>query len=294
MTALNIRDEDLAYLRGSVVVLTGGSSGIGLATIELLIALGASVVSGDLSPSPVQHPRLSFHKTDVTAWHDLQALFAHAKQLHGRIHHVFANAGISGRMNYLEDRFDGSGSLLEPEHLTLDINLRAMINTCYLGLHYLRHQQPAGGSIVVTASGSSFQRFRVVDYATAKHGVLGFIRGLVPNLEKAGLPIRINGIAPSWTRTGLVPAGLLEAIGAQSQSAEVVARSVALLMADARRQGQLIWSDRGNYLEIEQPMLSFVVDILGGHEETADGIMDKIEAVIPNLGSRKTEGGVHQ
>ncbi|KAK0265055.1 hypothetical protein LTR29_003443 [Friedmanniomyces endolithicus] len=273
MTALTIEDKDIQSLTGKIVVLTGGSSGIGLATTQLLLKLGVSVISGDINPPPVEHDRLSFIKTDVTQWSDLVALFDHAKERHGRIDHALANAGVSGRADYLEDKFDESGKLLEPNHQTLDVNLKAVINTAYLGLHHFRHQEPAGGSIVLTASASSIQRFRIADYTTAKHGVLGFMRGMVPNLERSGLPLRINALAPGWTETGMVPKGVIEAAGQATQSPDVVARSVALLMADESYQGKLIYSNEGKYWEIEDAMLKTVVDIMGAND---DAVMDKV------------------
>ena len=213
------------------------------------------MANGDINPPPIEHERLAFVKTDVTQWAELRELFKHANKLHGRIDHVFANAGIAGRANYLEDRFDDHGELLEPSALTLDINLKAVINTCYIGLHYMRKQTRVGGSIVLTASGSSFQRFRVADYTTAKHGVLGFMRGMIPNLQAAELPIRINALAPSWTLTGLVPEAMVNAFGDAVQTPDVVARSAAVLMADKSRQGQMIYSVTGRFFEIEEGML---------------------------------------
>ncbi|KAK3069655.1 hypothetical protein LTR53_011835 [Teratosphaeriaceae sp. CCFEE 6253] len=295
MTALTISNEDIKSLAGKVIVLTGWcplpvidpapadaakvvrseQSGIGLATTELLLDLGATVVSGDVNPPPIEHSQLSYVKTNVTQWSDLVALFDRAKQRYGRIDHAFANAGISGRADYLADKFDDSGSLLEPNHQTFDVNIKAVVNTAYLGLHHMRHQEPAGGSIVLTASGSSFQRFRVADYTSAKHAVLGLQRGIVPNLEKSGLPLRMNSVAPSWTVTGLVPKALVEAAGHGTQTPDVVARSVALLMADASRQAQVIYSDRGKYMELEQAMLNTVADIV-----ESDGVDDIVEKMM--------------
>ncbi|KAK5146480.1 hypothetical protein LTR32_001938 [Rachicladosporium monterosium] len=228
MTALTIEDKNIQSLTGKIVVLTGGSSGIGLATTQLLLKLGASVVSGDINPPPVEHDRLSFIKTNVTQWSDLVALFDHAKERHGRIDHALANAGVSGRADYLEDKFDET---------------------------------------------SSIQRFRIADYTTAKHGVLGFMRGMVPNLERSGVPLRINALAPGWTETGMVPKGVIEAAGQATQSPDVVARSVALLMADEAYQGKLIYSNQGKYWEIEDAMLKTVVDIMGAND---DAVMDKV------------------
>lgn len=150
-----------------LIRIPGGSSGIGLATVNLLLSLGASVVSADLLP-PVEpvvvgSPAFTFIKTDVTEWSDLLALFERAKEIHGRIDHVYANAGISPRANYLSTEVDEKGRLKEPASLTLDVNLKGVINTATLGIYYMR-QQPEGGSVVISASVSSVQRFRAVDY----------------------------------------------------------------------------------------------------------------------------------
>lgn len=148
--------------------LLGGSSGIGLATVQLLLSLGASVVNGDINPPKegADHPSLIFQSTDVTKWSDLLALFKKAKEVHGRIDHVFANAGISIRADYLSTDLDENGDLKEPSFQSIDVNLRGAINTATLGVYYMRpEQQDGGGSIVITSSIASFQRFRAVDYS---------------------------------------------------------------------------------------------------------------------------------
>ena len=266
------------------LTLQGCSSGIGLASTELLLKLGAYVVGGDVNPTPTAHHNLSFVTTDTSSWKSLLALFKHAKGLHGRIDHVFSNAGISGRADYLAEKFDAEGELEEPTTLTFDINLRGMINTSYLGLYYMRHQEPAGGSIVCTSSASAFQRFRVCDYTSAKHGVLGWMRGIVPNIETAGLPIRVNSISPSWTITGLVPSHLVDKLkDVEWQGPDVVARSVAILMADESRQGQLIYSWGGKFMEVENAkFLPAAADIVGSENE--DKVIEQLHKMREDVG----------
>lgn len=266
--------------------IKGGASGIGLGTVKLLLDNHAYVVVGDLNTMPITHDRLTFLKTNVTAWADLSALFKLAKSKHSKIDHVFANAGISGRTTYLDERLDENGDLLEPNHLVYDINLKGVVNTVALAIHHMRRQD-SGGSIVLTASASSFQRFRVVDYATAKHGVLGLMRGLVPILLP-DIPIRINAIAPSWTTTGLVPEHVIESVvGIGTQPPAAVARSVAILMADRQRNGQLIYSVQGRYSEIESTMLKMAADIVGDPDE--DLVMAKLlEAAAGGLDLTQT------
>jgi len=259
MEQFTIQDSDYASLRGKVVVITGASSGIGLATAQLLLDVGASVVNGDILEPTFTHPNLSFIKTDVTSWPSQLALFAHAVQKHQRIDHVFANAGIGGRANYLESKFSESGELLEPSSATYDINLRGMINTAYLGLHHFRTQNPPGGSVVCTASASSFQGFSIADYGATKHGIWGFVRGVAAGLRSPQNPvagIRINAVGPDWTESGLVPRQFIEAAKLSAQGPEVVARKVALLFADEARQGQFVYSVDGKYYELESAVFA--------------------------------------
>lgn len=90
-----IHDSDLAALKGSVVVITGGSSGIGLAATKLLVGLGAKVVVGDVNECPEKSDHVTFVKVDVRDWQQQLAMFKKAIEVHGKIDHVFANAGTS-------------------------------------------------------------------------------------------------------------------------------------------------------------------------------------------------------
>ena len=60
--------------------------------------------------------------------------------------------------------------------------------------------------------------------------ILGLMRGLVGHLHPK-LPIRLNAVSPSWTDTGIVPRTFFESLGQPVQSPEIVARSIALLIA---------------------------------------------------------------
>jgi NAD(P)-dependent dehydrogenase (short-subunit alcohol dehydrogenase family) len=90
--------------------------------------------------------------------------FKAAEEQYGKIDHVFANAGIAPTINLLEDDLDEEGDLAPPNLRTVDVNLTGCLYTVKLGIHYLR-KNSAGGSIVITASASSFMRFPPVDYS---------------------------------------------------------------------------------------------------------------------------------
>ncbi|BAE62084.1 unnamed protein product [Aspergillus oryzae RIB40] len=217
MASLDIPHETLVKLKDKIILITGGSSGIGRATVELCLQLGAKAVIGDLSPPPSDlssTENLKFVKADTSSWDSLRNLFNEAVKTFGRIDHVFANAGIAPRTNFLDESLDENGELAPPDLKVLKVNLIGAIYTTRLAVHHFRkfaeqHNGIATGSVVFTASASSFQTFGAPDYATAKHGVLGLMRSLVGQLPGN---VRVNGIAPSWTTTGLVSADFLASL----------------------------------------------------------------------------------
>lgn len=99
----------------------------------------------------------------MTSWAQLTALFKQTKAQHARIDHVFLNAGLGPRTDYLATDVDENGDLREPSTALLDVSLKGVMNTGTLAIYYMR-QQPEGGSIVVNASVMGIQRCRAVDY----------------------------------------------------------------------------------------------------------------------------------
>lgn len=163
---------DASWLELTDLPAIGGSSGIGLATVKLLLSLGASVVSGDVNPPPASEsaetPAFLYVQTNVASWNDLTVLFKKAKEHFGRIDCIFANAGIGPRANYLALETDEQGNLKEPSHELMNIGLRGLINTASLAVHYMK-EQPEGGSIVLMGSSTGLQPLRAIDYC--KHFV---------------------------------------------------------------------------------------------------------------------------
>lgn len=77
------------------------------------------------------------------------------------------------------------------------------------------------------------------------------MRSLTQHLQPT-IPLRINAIAPSWTATGIIPPNAVAAIGeAEFQSPDVPAQSAVLLMADGKRHGEMVFSERGRFAELE-------------------------------------------
>ncbi|THZ50276.1 NAD(P)-binding protein, partial [Aureobasidium pullulans] len=166
MAEINISDSDLQGVENKVVLMTGGSSGIGLATATLLLSLGAKVVNGDLNP-PAEEPKsgsYKFVKTNVTSWSDLKNLFKETLNLHGQVDHVFANAGMRPTVDYVHLQVDSNNEPLEPGFLTLDVNLKGVINTASLALHYMQQQKPSTTPYSITLTPISLLVILISDY----------------------------------------------------------------------------------------------------------------------------------
>lgn len=98
--------------------------------------------------------------------------------------------------------------------------------------------------------------------------------------------MRVNTIAPGWTETKMVSKEMIDGAGLLTQSPEVVARSVAMLMVDESRQGQMIYSDQGKYWEIEENKLLKVAEEIQGPQVNIEQDYEKISAFLVALQTR--------
>ncbi|HEU5268138.1 MAG TPA: SDR family NAD(P)-dependent oxidoreductase [Jatrophihabitans sp.] len=179
-----------------MTLVTGAASGIGRATVELLLRAGGQVVAVDRSAESMDwldpqraHPVVG----DVTDPVTNDAAVAAATERFGGLDAVFLNAGMSatGPIDTLDlARFDEC----------LAVNLRAVVLGLRAAVPALRAR--GGGSVVVTASvsglGGEPGRW---PYAAAKAGVLNLVRSVAIELAVDG--IRVNAVCPGPVRTGM-------------------------------------------------------------------------------------------
>lgn len=111
--------------------------------------------------------------------------------------------------------------------------------------------------------------------------MIGFGRGLVPAIEAAKLPIRVNILAPTWTDSSVLPSlkERMEKIGVEVQPASAVARAASLLMADTSRNGHMIHVQGGKYKEIDEAvLLPAFKSILGDGRPSEDEVIRRLQA----------------
>jgi NAD(P)-dependent dehydrogenase (short-subunit alcohol dehydrogenase family) len=173
---------------GRTALVTGGTSGLGLATANTLAGLGARVHAAGLRAATAQaDPGVTLHEVDVTDDGQLRELFAGLDSLD-----VLVPApGISLGDSELEwDSFQR----------VLAINLQAVYRTIDLGRPLLAVR---GGSVVTIASMYAFfGGGRIAAYAAAKGGVVQLTKSLAEVYAAEG--IRVNSVAPGWIDTPLL------------------------------------------------------------------------------------------
>lgn len=188
-------------LAGRVAVITGGASGIGLATARRMHAEGARIVIGDLDPTTgaaaAEELDGLFVPVDVSDEDQVNNLFDTVAAKYGSVDIAFNNAGISPPDDDLIENTE-----LPAWQKVQDVNLKSVYLCCRAAL---RHMVPAGrGSIINTASfvavmGSATSQ---ISYTASKGGVLAMSRELGVQFARQG--IRVNALCPGPVNTPLL------------------------------------------------------------------------------------------
>ena len=188
-------------LAGKVAVITGGASGIGLATARRMRAEGATIVIGDIDPKTGKEVADdlggTFVPVDVSDEIAVNNLFDTAAATYGSVDIAFNNAGLSPPDDDLIENTE-----LPAWQKVQDINLKSVYLCCRAAL---RHMVPAQkGSIINTASfvavmGSATSQ---ISYTASKGGVLAMSRELGVQFARQG--IRVNALCPGPVNTPLL------------------------------------------------------------------------------------------
>lgn len=188
-------------LAGKVAVITGGASGIGLATAKRFAAEGAIVVIGDFNAETGQAAAELvgglFVQVDVTDEAQVNNLFDTAANRHGSVDIAFNNAGIAPP----EDDSIETTELPAWERVQ-DVNLKSVYLCSRAALRHMVAQQ--SGSIINTASfvavmGSATSQ---ISYTASKGGVLAMTKELGVQFARQG--IRVNALCPGPVNTPLL------------------------------------------------------------------------------------------
>lgn len=189
-------------LQDKVAIVTGGTSGIGLATVERFVAEGAKVAIADIQDDQGQEvakrlgDSVAYVHADVTDESAIENLVKATVERFGRLDVMYNNAGAQG----------DPAPITELGSDGFDATIALLTRSVVLGHKYAARQfqaQGGGGSIISTASAAGLQGgWSAAGYTVAKHAVVGIVRQSVVELAPHG--IRSNAIAPGIIMTPIM------------------------------------------------------------------------------------------
>jgi NAD(P)-dependent dehydrogenase (short-subunit alcohol dehydrogenase family) len=197
----------LKNFEGAVAVITGGASGIGLATAQLLHARGAHVVLADINQQGLQRAEeqlrlsnseatgnISSIPTDVTNEQQVQALMRKATEILGRINLVVTSAGV------------GNGG---PIDLFTSAQMQTMMNINFMGTYHCvqaalptMRQQQSGHFVLLSSVAGKLGAPLLTGYCASKWAVRGFSIALRAELHGTG--IGVTTVYPAWVETPMI------------------------------------------------------------------------------------------
>ncbi|MCD6359578.1 MAG: SDR family oxidoreductase [Armatimonadetes bacterium] len=210
--------NELFNLSGRVAMVTGGAQNLGLDMAEALGEAGADLVITSRDPEKVRRVagelaadlgvRVMGIPLDVTSADSVHAAFARVTNEYGRLDVLVNNAGGARRTG---GGVTADTRSVEDFDYVIDINIRGTFLCCRAALPIMKRQ--GGGSIINIASisgmvgrdrwvyeGSEDMTPNMIDYTTAKGGIIAFTRDLAAENGRHG--IRVNSISPGGFERG--------------------------------------------------------------------------------------------
>ncbi|OHC95374.1 MAG: 3-hydroxybutyrate dehydrogenase [Sphingomonadales bacterium RIFCSPLOWO2_12_FULL_63_15] len=216
-------------LAGKTALITGSTSGIGLAYAKVLAGEGANVViNGFGDADAIEKERLELESLsgakalysghDLTKADEIEAMMAQAAEAFGGVDILINNAGTQ-HVSPVED------FPVDKWNLIIALNLTSAFHTTRLAVPYMKSKK--WGRIIQTASAHSkaASPFKSA-YVTAKHGLAGFTKTVA--LEVATFGITANCISPGYVWTPLVENQIPDTMKARGMTREQVMNDVLL------------------------------------------------------------------
>lgn len=199
-------------IEGRTILISGGGSGLGAATAEMVVAAGGNVLIADVNESAGRAhavrlgPAAEFVFTNVTVAADVERAVRMASQRFGALHGAVCAAGVAAA-----ERVLGKEGVQPLEHFSrvIDINLIGTFNVVRMTAAAMANNEPTAGGergvIVTTASVAAFDgQIGQAAYAASKGGIVALTLPLAREFARIG--IRVMTIAPGTFDTPLLAA----------------------------------------------------------------------------------------
>jgi NAD(P)-dependent dehydrogenase (short-subunit alcohol dehydrogenase family) len=196
-------------LNNKIAVITGGASGIGEGMVRRFAAEGARVIVADVDVAAgsrvATECNAQFVELDVSSEEHWQSLETMIRADYARLDILVNNAGVVSNLNIAEV------DLVAWQRL-MAINLTGVMLGCRMAVHLMRdNPDSAGGSIINTASSTSYLAIPDVAYTTSKAGVVGLTKSVAVHCANEGLNIRCNSVHPGATLTNILKTAIEQA-----------------------------------------------------------------------------------
>lgn len=198
-------------LKDKVIVISGGTQGIGYATAINMVKEGAIVYACSRSEKSFNEKNIIYHKLDVASEQSCQELFNDIIEKHGKVDVLVANAGITKdamTKKMTSEIFDE----------VINTNLKGVFNL--VKLFGPKMEEQGYGSIVAISSVVGEQgNIGQANYSASKAGIIGMCKTWAKEFSRKGAQVRVNVIAPGYVLTDMVksvPEELLEKFSGQT------------------------------------------------------------------------------
>lgn len=190
-------------IKGNTFLVTGGGSGLGLATVNRLAALGANIIIADLAHGDIP-PEATFVKTSVTNPDEIQAAVDLAFSKFGGLQGVVNCAGIGNVVKTVSKKKFGA---LEGARQIIEINLMGTYNVISIASTPMSKQEPNAdgerGVFINVASVAAYDgKVGQAPYSASKGGVASMTLPLAREMAQYGF--RVMAIAPGAFETPMV------------------------------------------------------------------------------------------
>lgn len=182
-------------LAGKVVIVTGGSAGIGLGIVTALARRGAVVVSADRNQWPnataAEPGKIDSVIADISDLQSIETLFDHVRSSYQRLDGLVSNAGVTICDDFLD---------FDPE--TLETLWRTNLRSVFLCAQHagrIMREQGRGAIVNIASNHASSSVPGYEMYAATKGGIVSMTRAMAWSLGRYG--IRVNSLSPGLTRT---------------------------------------------------------------------------------------------
>ena len=196
-------------LQNKVAVVTGGASGIGEGIVRRFCAEGAKVLLADVDEANGSRVAAEcgaeFTRLDVSSADSWQSLESKIRDDKVQLDIMVNNAGVVTGL-------DITAVTVEAWQQLMSINLMGMMLGCQTAIALMRESSgSSGGSIINTASSTSYLAIPDVAYTTSKAGVVGLTKSVAVHCANEGFNIRCNSIHPGGTLTNILKTAIEQA-----------------------------------------------------------------------------------